>query len=80
MSQGIFIDGRRPKSKKEVREAVASNPSSVRLERTAWIGDEYDGAVLNAPEGVHHFVGPDPYLSRKFYGTVVVKNGTVKVK
>lgn len=80
MSQGIFINGRRPKSKKEVKEALAQNPGSVRLERTAWIGDEYDGPVIDAPEGLHHFVGPDPYTSRKFYGTVEVKDGKVKIK
>lgn len=80
MSQGVFINGRRPKSKKEVREAVLANPGSVRLERTAWIGDEYDGAVDEAPEGTHHFVGPDPYANRKFYGSVIVRNGSVKVK
>lgn len=80
MTQGIFINGRRPKSKKEVREAVLANPESVRLERTAWIGDEYDGPVSEAPEGMHHFVGPDPYTSRKFYGNVVVKDGKAKVR
>lgn len=78
--QGIFINGVRPRSKKEVREAVLADPSSVRLERTAWIGDEYDGPVSEAPDGTHVFVGPDPYLKRNFYGQVVVSGGKVKVK
>lgn len=80
MSQGIFIGRRRPKSKKEVKEAVVADPGSVRLERTSWMGNEYDGPVDLAPEGEHHFVGPDPYTKRVFYGTVVVKNGKVKIK
>lgn len=84
MSQGIFIQGdrglRRPTSKKEVKELVASDPASVLLERTAWIGNsEHDGPVSEAPEGSYHFVGPDPYTSRKFYGTVTVREGKVKV-
>ena len=81
MSQGIFINGRRPKSKKEVKEAVAADPASVVLERTAWIGNsEHDGPVTDAPDGTYNFVGPDPYTSRKFYGNVVVNGGEVKVK
>lgn len=80
MSQGIFINGRRPQSKKEVKEALAADPDSVYLERTAWIGDEYDGPVSEAPDGEHRFVGPDPYTSRKFYGTVTIKQGKAKVK
>lgn len=78
--QGIFIAGRRPKSKKEVKEAVLADPSRVRLERTAWVGDEYDGPVDQAPDGTHYFAGPDPTFNRKFYGQVVVKNGKVRVK
>lgn len=80
MSQGIFIGRRRPKSKKEVKEAVAENPDNVFLERTAWIGNEYHGPVSGAPEGTHHFVGPDPYVKRSFYGSVVVDSKGVKVK
>lgn len=81
MSQGIFIERRRPKSKKEVKEAVAENPGSVRLEATSFHpGSEYDGPVDEAPDGIHYFVGPDPFTSRKFYGQVIVKDGTVKVK
>lgn len=68
--QGIYINGRRPKSKKEIKEAVASNPASVRLEATSVFGNEYDGSVANAPNGSYTFVGPDPYNKRNFYGTI----------
>ena len=79
--QGIFIDGRRPKSKKEVREVVAIDAARVRLEATAMVGGgEYDGLVSNAPEGTYNFVGPDPFTKRTFYGNIVVKGGKVVVK
>ena len=78
--QGIFIAGRRPASKKAVKLAVAEFPDRVRLEATSIMGREYDGPVSGAPLGTHYFVGPDPYQSRKFYGSVVVTAAGVKVK
>jgi len=80
VSQGIFIAGRRPKTKKEVKLAVEAHPELVRLERTAWIGDEYDGPVSEAPPGYHNFVGPDPFTSRKFYGQIIVDERGVRVR
>jgi len=76
--QGIFIEGRRPKSKKEVREALASG-GAVRLEATSWFGDEYQGPVASAPVGEYYFVGPDPHTKRSFYGTIKVTPQGVKV-
>lgn len=79
--QGIFINGTRPKSKKAVKEAVLNDPESVRIEATSLFGGEYDGPadLLPGPAKVH-FVGPDPYTSRKFYGTIERKpDGSVKV-
>jgi len=75
--QGIFIGYSRPKSKKAIKEAIAADPSRVRLEATSAFGTEYDGPVLDAPGGVYYFVGPDPYTKRTFYGqiTVGLKNG-----
>ena len=69
--QGIFIDGRRPKSKKEVREAVARG-GHVDLEATSIFGDELEGPVEDLPLGSYPFVGPDPYTKRTFYGTIRV--------
>jgi hypothetical protein len=78
--QGVFIEGRRPKSKKEVREAVSAG-RQVELERTALVGNEYGGDVTQAPEGqAQYFVGPDPYTSRKFYGQVLRRGDKVTVK
>jgi hypothetical protein len=80
--QGIFIGFDRPTSKKNVKETLA-NPKTahrVRLEATSFFGDEYDGAVADAPNGTYYFVGPDPHTKRKFYGQIIVRNGEVKVK
>lgn len=85
MSYGIFICGARPKTKKAVKEAVQKgNEESggnfrVVLENTSMFGG-YDGSITNAPDGDYHFVGPDPYNSRKFYGTLTVRAGKATVK
>jgi hypothetical protein len=69
--QGIYIDGRRPKSKKEVKEAIAGG-RNVHIEGTSLFGKDYDGSLSLAPPGRIDFVGPDPYTSRKFYGNIFV--------
>lgn len=85
---GVFINGRRPKSKKEIKEAVAevntkwmtARVPMVSLEATSMFGNEYDGDIMMAPNGTYTFVGPDPYTKRSFYGTLTVNNGTFRVK
>ena len=77
--QGIFIQGARPASKKAIKEAITADPSRVRLEATSMFGNEYGGPVSEAPAGSYPFVGPDPYRDRKFYGTITVAGGKVKV-
>lgn len=77
--QGIFINAQRPKSKKAVREAVAADASSVRIEATSLFGNEYDGTVADAPAGTYLIVGPDPYVKRNFYGKIVKTADTVTV-
>jgi hypothetical protein len=80
MTQGIYIKYNRPKSKKEIKEAVTVDPSSVQLEATSMFGNEYSGPVSDAPNGTYTFVGPDPYTKRSFYGNIVVRDGKVTVK
>lgn len=82
MTQGLYIHGRRPKSKKEVREFVdeAQNGSQeytsrnlgyLSIEATSIFGDEYDGPLSELPTGrTITFVGPCPYTDRKFYGNI----------
>lgn len=79
MTQGVYIEGKRPKSKKAIKEAVADG-KYVTLESTDVFGQGYSGAIENAPNGTHFFVGPDPYTNRKFYGQVVVKEGKITIK
>lgn len=78
--QGIFVGGARPKSKKQVKEAVAEDASRVRLQGTSAFGDDFDGPVNMAPDGTYNFVGPDPYTDRRFYGNIIVKGDKITVK
>jgi hypothetical protein len=70
MTDGLFINMRRPKSKKEVKEAVKENPLAVEVECTSMFGG-YSGPVSEMPDGTTiTFVGPDPYSKRNFYGNI----------
>jgi hypothetical protein len=79
MTQGIWVEGQRPKSKKAVKEAVAAG-LHVSLEATSFFGNEYDGPVTSAPSGTYFIVGPDPQRARNFFGQIIVNNGKVTVK
>lgn len=80
MADGIYINGRRPKSKKAIKEAIAANPSRVDLESTSMFGG-YSGPFDGLPEGVKfYFVGPCPRTDRKFYGNVVRHGEKIKVE
>ena len=74
MTQGVHIRGFRPKTKKALREAIASNPSDVSLEATSIFGNEYGGNILHMPEGkAVYIVGPDPYRKRSWYANLTRK-------
>ena len=79
--QGLWIGGRRPRSNREVKEALARDPRSVRVEATSVHGREYDGPASDMPAGLRiAFVGPDPYRERRFYGTLSKSaDGTLRV-
>ncbi len=74
MSDGIYINGRRPKSKKEIKEALATKPESVSIESTSMFGNGYSGTVSPTMPEIT-FAGPCPHTSRKFYGQVGYKGG-----
>ncbi len=60
------------KSKKELKENVGK---PLRYIETSMFGTEYD------PNGTFAVVGPDPYNNRKWFATVVMKDGKIeKVK
>jgi len=82
MGWGVKIKGQRPKSKKQVKEAMRDDPQSVTWDCTdmfgPWIDCTHRGDLL--PDGLNDtFVGPDPYTDRKFYGQIKVQGGKVKV-
>lgn len=73
MNYGIFFYGERPKSKKQVKELVASKPQHVLLENTAPLFNSARNTIVTElPEGEYSFVGPDPFTKRNFYGTLKV--------
>ncbi len=70
MTVGLFINGRRPVSKAQVKQAVRDGQEVV-LENTSWFGDGQNRLVTELAVGESvSFVGPNPYQSRKFYGTI----------
>lgn len=76
--QGIRIDGLRPKSKKDIKDAL-KNGKNVYLEATSPMGREYDGNVKDMPDSIVYFVGPDPFTKRTFYGKVVKSGDKITV-
>lgn len=78
---GIFINGKRPASKKEIRicAADAHDVRTIRLEATSYFGNEYDGLLSDAPDGTYTFVGPDPERNRKFYGNITKTGDVIKI-
>lgn len=77
---GIYLGNDRPRSKKAIKDAAADPFNDINLEATSVFGNEYDGPLRTAPDGVYTFVGPDPYTSRKFYGTITKRDGKITVK
>lgn len=70
--QGLYVDFKRPRSKKQVREAIASDPHRVGIEATSFFGNEFDGNAADLPTGsTVSFVGPDPHTKRNFYGQLI---------
>jgi hypothetical protein len=74
MSDGVFIKGRRPASKKAIKEALATAPETVSIECTSMFGNGFSGTVSEAMPEIT-FAGPCPHTSRKFYGQIGYKVG-----
>ena len=72
MTQGVYVNYRRPPTKKALREAVADDPSTVSLEATSMFGNEYDGSLAEASTTQRFtVVGPDPYNKRNWYANII---------
>lgn len=79
--QGIFVEGRRPRSKREIVAALAADPSGVEVEATSLFENEFSGPATKLPSGQKvYFVGPDPFTSRKFYGILENRGGRIRCK
>jgi len=78
--QGVFTQSRtRFASKKAFREAVKQGDVTY-LEATSLFGNEYDGRLIDAPDGTYYVVGPDPHTSRKWYAQVLKHGSKITVK
>ncbi len=67
-------------TKKALKDQAKAHPETIVLEATSVFGNEYDGLADHAPDGSSHtVVGPDPYTDRKWYATIEVRGGKLKV-
>jgi hypothetical protein len=77
VNTGAYVSGSRPRTKKALREAVASAPQTVTFDSTAALGPGA-GRTFSAsdPEDIGTAVlvvtGPDPYTKRNWYANVTV--------
>lgn len=78
---GAWVDGKRPKTKKALKEALASSPADTVFDPTSTFDQQLsnlDGTKI--PAGVRlQVTGPCPFTSRKWYATVEMLNGKVRI-
>lgn len=68
---GAFVDGKRPRSKKALLEAIRRDPQSVRFDGTSPHGPQFSGLAVNLPTHlVASVTGPDPETKRVWYAQV----------
>lgn len=76
---GAYVNGIRPKSKAALRRALETAPETVRFDCTAMDQAGRNIYTTNIPAGAQlSVVGPDPYTSRAWYGTVKLSSKTDK--
>lgn len=72
--QGVFLFGRRPESKAEIRRFLSQEAPDLFglvIEATSVFDNEYDGSLFNADKHkTFSVVGPDPRANRSFYGVI----------
>jgi hypothetical protein len=73
---GAYVNGERPKSKAALRRALAAG-ERVTFDVTSPLGPRGGDLIDGTPDDVGtdklQVVGPDPYTTRNWYGTVQVK-------
>ena len=68
---GAFINGRRPASKKALKEALRDAPATVEFDGTSGMGPQCPATPDAIPAGLKlQVTGPDPYTKRVWYATV----------
>ena len=74
MSLQAYVNGRKPTSKRALRDAVKATPDAVVFQDTAMIGNRGRLTVAElTPSDV--IVGPDVYSDRRWYANI--RNGKV---
>ena len=74
---GAYVNGKRPRYKKNLIEAFKADPASVEFDKTAVLfngSGSFDGDKLDElPEGTTALVvaGPDPFVDRSWFANVV---------
>jgi hypothetical protein len=77
--QGCFINGERPESKEQLRQAIEAG-ESIMIENIQFFGSEYWGPLDKMPDGaMAAIVGPDPFIARDWYMTIRKTKGRVIV-
>jgi hypothetical protein len=78
---GVYVDGRNPRSKKEIKDRIANGDlEAIEIYSTSRLGPAFRGGSLDeVSDGDYLFCGPDPYATRTFYGTISKRNGRIKV-
>lgn len=83
VNTGAMVNGRRPATKKALRDALTADPGLVQFDSTSMMGpragDIISATVADIGTDKMSVVGPDPYTKRNWYATVEVANGKVKV-
>ncbi len=67
-------------TKRALKNGCEAEPGRVHFYSTALFGDQFFGTAAELEEGKQlTVVGPDPYTSRKWYATVSMRDGKVRV-
>lgn len=71
LTGGVYIDGKAPKTKKELKAAVADDPQRVRFYSTSALHPRSSYTLDALTAGIKlSIVGPDPHQKRSWYATV----------
>lgn len=76
---GAYVNGKRPASKKALRDALTQDPTSVTFDGTSPF-EPYYGDVTQLQAGdTLQVTGPCPHTKRNWYANVKIVGGNVKV-